>query len=76
MRNSRKGIIWIPLVVLGLLISAFSFSRHLDKEVEKYAEKVRLENERYEAMPPMQQSLPVDCWLGKEFKGNPQGTVR
>jgi len=31
MRTTRKGAIWIPLMVIIMLASAFRFSRHLDK---------------------------------------------
>jgi len=69
MRTTRKGAIWLPLMVIIMLASAFGFSRHLDKEVENYAKKRR---ERYGAikeMPSLQWDREFDIRLGKPFRG-------
>jgi hypothetical protein len=65
----KKGIIFLPLLVGCILASGFLFSRYLDKQVEKYAEKIKEKNEQDETMPNVLWDREYECWLGPEFNG-------
>lgn len=64
----KKSEIFIPFIVLLFLVTAFSWGRYLDKEVDYYTEKMEEINVSIEELSDMQQPEIRNYRLSEELR--------